>query len=391
MNDEGTSSMPATPLITDVRTDYNGQQDSEQQRRLEDWEVDEDDDLVSEYSGIESTGTKDGVLIVSGEEEEDSNDDKSTATDLSLLFRTAAALSLPGTDCSVPTDPGSIHVGFERVGSSISSTNKFTEVPLIRKHLTDVVDGSAQTEHHTPNMDHGKVTFGSIGVVVVMIVALTLLSLDRNSWRALALRQQNELAILKNDLIVMKEELAMAHNAPHAAMDILSLTNWRDQSKEDLNTNTNNNATQELEWEQTDVTSTVLLADNCWFKAEANFKLGDCASNAKNGLDCVSSTVYQTLEGLGKVVWDTALFFKEADTNLVFNGKPLQAGITVDGLVEASNAFASATVAATDAMWSVVSYASQIVDDSILYAVEQTRDVLEDATYTMHYAMDQTI
>jgi hypothetical protein len=379
MNDDGTASMPATPPVRTV-TD-NGQQDDGEEG-LEDWEVDQDDqDFVSEYSGIGSAGN-DGVLIVSGEDD-DSNDE--SAADLSLLFRTAAALSLPGTDCSVPTDPGSIDVAFERG----VSTNNLLEVPF-SKHSTMVamVDGSAQTEGQAPKIDLVKV-IGSVGFVV-MAVALALLAWDRNAWRALALSQQNELSLLKNELMVMNDHLALAKNASNAAMDILSLKNWRTQSKEESNANASANATEEMEWEQKDVKSTVLLADNCWFKAEANIKLGDCASNAKDGLGCVSSSVYQAFEGLGKAFWETAVFLKEGDANLVFNGKPLQAGITVDGLVEASNAIASATVAATDAMWSVVSQASQVMDDSILYAVGQTRDVIEDATYTMRYAADQT-
>jgi len=349
--------------------------DNDGEEGLEDWEVDQD--LVSEYSGIGSAG-KDGVLIVSGEDD-DSNDE--SAADLSLLFRTAAALSLPGTDCSVPTDTGRIDIAFERG----VSTNNLLEVPF-SKHsaMVAMVDGSAQTDRQAPKIDLVKV-IGSVGFVV-MAVALALLAWDRDAWRALALSQQNELSLLKNELMVMNDHLALAKNASNAAMDILSLKNWRTKSKEESNAN----ATEEMEWEQKDAKSTVLLADNCWFKAEANFKLGDCASNAKDGLGCVSSSVYQAFEGLGKAFWETAVLLKEGDTSLVFNGKPLQAGITVDGIVEASNAIASATVAATDAMWSVVSQASQVMDDSILYAVGQTRDVIEDATYTMRYAMDQT-
>ena len=362
---------PRKRTMSDARnvTDNDGEEG------LEDWEVDQD--LVSEYSGIGSAG-KDGVLIVSGEDD-DSNDE--SAADLSLLFRTAAALSLPGTDCSVPTDPGSIDVAFERG----VSTNNLLEVPF-SKHsaMVAMVDGSAQTDRQAPKIDLVKV-IGSVGFVV-MAVALALLAWDRDAWRALALSQQNELSLLKNELMVMNDHLALAKNASNAAMDILSLKNWRTQSKEESNAN----ATEEMEWEQKDAKSTVLLADNCWFKAEANFKLGDCASNAKDGLGCVSSSVYQAFEGLGKAFWETAVLLKEGDTSLVFNGKPLQAGITVDGIVEASNAIASATVAATDAMWSVVSQASQVMDDSILYAVGQTRDVIEDATYTMRYAADQT-
>lgn len=319
----------------------------------EDWGILQDEDL-SEFSGDDG-----GVLIVRGNDyDSDDNSGDSVASDLSILYRTAAGISLPGTDCSLPTDIDSIDGPFTSRGTSVNNS------------IQQMVDASTQPEYIPNTTFHLKsLIFGLSTACVVLTVAVIVLACDRNSQRISAISLQDE-------FIFMKGQLLNIENRSSSTIATFSRNDWRTDAEQESWLD----ATDELDWEEeTTIPSNKLhLADNCWFKADVNIKLGACSSNAKECLNELSSNIYKSFEGLGKSFWDSSFGFAENDD------KPYQAGITLDGLTEATNAIASATVAVTDAMRIMVSEASKAIDESILYAVEQSRDAIVDATYTMH-------
>ena len=321
-----------------------------------DWGMLQDDDS-SEFSGDDG-----GVLIVSGNDNNDDyNDDdssESVASDLSILYRTAAGISLPGTDCSLPTDIDSIEEPFT------------TQRTSVKDSIQEMVDASTQPESIADTTAHLKsLILGLSTACIILTMAVIALAWDRNSRHIAAISLQDELTTMKGLLFTIENR-----STPTTAD--FSSNDWPNDTKQESWMD----ATEELDWEEENIipSNKLLLADNCWFKAEANIKLGACSSNAKECLHEFSSSIYKTLEGFGKAFWDSSSDFTENDDN------PYQAGITLDGLTEATNAIASATIAVTDAMRILVSEASKAMDDSILYAVEQSRDAIEDATYTMY-------
>jgi len=319
------------------------------------------DEESSVYSDEESFGNTVGVLIVSGDEDESGK----VSSSLSLLDKTATGLSLPGTDYSLPTDIGSIDVTFTR---GVSANNSLLP-PESNENTSEASELETATINKTVVVKHIIVALSI--VCVALTAAVIFLAWNRNSWRTFALDIQYEMTLIQGQL----DGLDKAH-----AIDA-SWNDWQAKQVEDIWVETN----EQLDWESEDVNSSskVLLADNCWFKAEAHVKLGNCGSNAKDCLSDVSSSIYKAFEGFGISIWETAVNLKDANGNLVFNGNTLQSGVTLDALTEASTVIASVAVAATDAMRSAVSQASKVMDDSILYAVEQTKGAIEDASYTM--------
>lgn len=113
----------------------------------------------------------------------------------------------------------------------------------------------------------------------------------------------------------------------------------------------------------------VLLADNCWFKAE--LELGDCLNDATDSLAELSSDATKAFQ---------KLFFNGGDDDDGHDAAALFQANAWKAASEATNVVASAAVTVIDSM---VSF-GKVMDDSVLFAIEQTRDAVEDATLTKY-------
>mmetsp|Transcript_40809 Transcript_40809/g.60476 ORF Transcript_40809/g.60476 Transcript_40809/m.60476 type:complete len:380 (-) Transcript_40809:129-1268(-) len=319
-----------------------------------DWHIQEQDSRVWPGRGGQPDGSlvsenEDGVLILSGDED----DDKSTPSKcperrrlvFTHLYQTAMDLSIPGTD-SLPSDIGSIDVAIR---------------PMSEENDEATVGRDETGSGAAPKR---KTAWALVIVCAVLastlVVVLAFLYLERNTWKSRA-------SMLDQELAETIEQLAQARNQTKAVMGILSDT-FKNGGTEDADAR----ATQhEFDWENEDYLASqqVVLAENCWFKATV--QLGDCTSNAKDCVSDMTRTMMSSFSNFGKSFYSRS---SQAATN------PLHmAGATLEGLNEASHLFASATVAAADTMRT----AFHVTDKAVLYAVEQTRDAIQDASVTL--------
>ena len=109
--------------------------------------------------------------------------------------------------------------------------------------------------------------------------------------------------------------------------------------------------------DQDDPSNKVLLADNCWFKAE--LELGECTNDAKDSLTDTAEQIQNYFAG------EDGIF---------------QAGFSAAFFTEASNTVATAAVTVMDTMMSL----NKMLDESILQVMEETRDAVQEASLDKH-------
>eukprot|EP00547_Thalassionema_nitzschioides_P002857 CAMPEP_0194224698 /NCGR_PEP_ID=MMETSP0156-20130528/38005_1 /TAXON_ID=33649 /ORGANISM="Thalassionema nitzschioides, Strain L26-B" /LENGTH=281 /DNA_ID=CAMNT_0038956377 /DNA_START=112 /DNA_END=957 /DNA_ORIENTATION=- len=109
--------------------------------------------------------------------------------------------------------------------------------------------------------------------------------------------------------------------------------------------------------------SKFVLADNCWLKAEIEW--GECLQNAK---ECWSDFASQTIKTVNKFV----VFDEDDDAPTILQ----KAGALNDVFSEATRSISKASIKITDSILEL----GKMVDESILTAVKQTRDAVQDAS-----------
>jgi outer membrane murein-binding lipoprotein Lpp len=257
-------------------------------------------------------GVGGGILIVGGDSTEIHSED----------------LSLPGTE-SLPTDVG-----------SLNDTAQFDSEFLGPKNVRA--------------NKRIKWAMATIGLLIVTLVSTiggcVCLWRDRHG-----LDQHNQ------GLQLQVRELEAQLESLHQDMKAAKQQQERRQ-REAWNTRTDS------DWEDEDflAANKVLLADNCWFKAE--LELGDCLNEATDKFSEFSADATKTFQ---KYFWNEN---DNEDAAAVFQASAWKAAS------EATNAVASAAVNVMESMVSM----GKVLDDSVLYAIEQTRDAVEDATLSKH-------
>ena len=275
-----------------------------------------------------------GILIVSGAEEESAQGEEGHDVPIEHVYQRASDLSMPGSE-SIPTELESLDLGMNRRG--------------IRNIFMDSSEASTAA---TDYQNLRRMTILGLAAVVVAVIAIltaVYVSLDRSSWKATAQFLEQEV----KELVTKYEDLEAKYNASTSvAFD------W-DVSGEEAHK--------------------AVLLNNCWLTAEANVKFGECANSAKDGFWDFSSRVWEKAEKMGTYAKDSF------DETYYAGDDPIQMStVSFEALNEASRAFTSAAGALSSIFVDATQKASDLIDSSVVYAVEQTRDAIEDASLAGH-------
>jgi hypothetical protein len=304
-----------------MNNNYVVSDEEEEESKSENWDFAGAEDLdpimdsylladTSQHTPTQTPGV-DGILIVGGDSTEIHSED----------------LSLPGTE-SLPTDVGSLND-------------------------TDHYDSVVLRPNHVRANKRIKWAMATIAFLVVSLV--TTIGSCVWLWRdRQGLDQHNQ--GLQLQVRELETQLASLHQ------DIKAAKQQQRRQREAWNTRSDS------DWENEDfiAANKVLLADNCWFKAE--LELGDCLNEATDKFTEFSADATKTFQ---KYFWNEN---ENEDTAAVFQASAWKAAS------EATNAVAAAAVNVMDSMISM----GKVLDDSVLYAIEQTRDAVEDATLSKH-------
>ena len=323
------------------------------------------------------TGT--GILIVSGAEEQSS---LPPSNDANLLQQRAAPtatdslgnvivpdLSVPGTD-SMPSQLDSIDVGIIRNVFDSSVLSLWSN------------DKIAVTNTRTRRL----VRWCMLLIVTALLVTLLMAFRSRSYWKSEALRLQQDYAALEQQYLELQTDYSnLVIQAKYAA----DFPDWDDIDGAAAGGNDNE--------------ETVLL-DNCWVKASANIKFGDCTSNARECFGNFADSIYKyssswfgpsqdgTDYNPSTAKWKDDLWSafltgsdngKDSSREEDANKRTFQQSSTlsIDSLTQVPRALMTTTSAFSQAMVTSALKTSQYIDDTVLSAVEQTRDAIQDANF----------
>jgi len=239
------------------------------------------------------------------------------------------ALSCPD---SVPTELMSLDRYGDNTNRYGDNTNRYGDnTNPISKSNTDV-----------QSRRKGMLLIGIISLIVLLLSALNIYLV----WDHRVLQQRHEtLETQIDDLLKKVTEITETKQST----ELLQLSAGDDnENHQDWDTESGNS-------------SKFVLTDNCWFKAE--FELGNCFNDVK---ECWSDFASQTIEAVHKI----ATFEYETDASI------LQAGAWNHIFSEATYSAAKAMTKLRDSM---VSW-GRTIDQSILYAMGEARDAIEDSS-----------
>lgn len=120
-----------------------------------------------------------------------------------------------------------------------------------------------------------------VGLFVVIHLAW-----DRYSWRSSAMHLEQELRILKTEPIIAKQVPPVLDKEPPLYDDDDGFSEWNKEK-------------------------TPIIMDNCWIKARASVSLQECAEDAKDTLQDMTTEMVKTAKTFAKHTWKAAKKFKK--------------------------------------------------------------------------------
>eukprot|EP00545_Synedropsis_sp_CCMP1620_P001269 CAMPEP_0119018832 /NCGR_PEP_ID=MMETSP1176-20130426/20332_1 /TAXON_ID=265551 /ORGANISM="Synedropsis recta cf, Strain CCMP1620" /LENGTH=298 /DNA_ID=CAMNT_0006972915 /DNA_START=177 /DNA_END=1073 /DNA_ORIENTATION=+ len=288
----------------------------EEESKSENWDfaIPSDDDAMDSYLMADTTILTPhpgigGILIVGGDSTEIHHDD-------------GGDFSLPGTE-SLPTDVG-----------SLNDTSQIQEKA------------------------RGRNSWAGNRRMMLAVIVLLFALLTTTSYYTLRLWRDHQGLLQRNELL-QTQVGELEHQVVNLSQDIEATKKKHAEAW---------SAKTSSDWEDEDfiAANKVLLADNCWFKAE--LEVGSCLNEATDSISEFSADatkVFQNFFGNS---------YGDNDATELFQANAWKAAS------DATNVVATAAVTVMDSMVSL----GKVVDESVFYAIEQTRDAIEDATLTKH-------
>lgn len=376
-----------------------GLDDSNEIDEDDDWGVVSTEDLPVEHVDRSNQLFQTGVLIISGSDDEGDDAQPYIGRIPKEVYpNTSTDLSLPGT-LSIPTDPGTL---IDDEANEIIRRAK--ERRLIHSN-SDIRRKPGFPER--PGRFVKPFLMVAVAVVLTWTCMTVYLVRELNRWRSVSIALQQEIREIKELQEKMAKRNVMKPPVPPQRFS------WEDSSCQSM-------SNEEM-----------TLFDNCWVRAKAHVKFGDCAAEAQQTIKDWSVTLVETADALSKAVWNTAAYtwkdfsnstnatesdeggssqssyssqrmtpkhlkgyfdtvslqVRKAANNLKSLG-PLfdqTATAAMKGLDEAARAAVAAGATAGEAVVVASEMATEMMEDF----VEVAREVMEDATRTARLRRDR--